>query len=258
MKLITESYLRKEYIQQDFNKILKISKGCKFTPSATDFINARHIVVQEETEDNIIQNGIEYAKPKNKNDWETPTQYKILYTGEMVSEKPESMTHLYENVLVYKDEARIILRGKLDIFQAKIIETQVDCTQHFQRLDLIPILEELLQFSRSILGYEVLNQPLPETTLLGMTMEELRDKSHHPEHYFGLKQMVLIQHSFGVVVARLNRLRAEAREIELVAVSTFRKGDYYEREDLVRALNRLSSAFHILMYQELERRDHEH
>lgn len=190
-----------------------------------------------------------YGYPRGGGDWQTPTTYKILYDGRMVDKKPEGMTHLYENILVYKDEPRIVLRGRLDTFQARIIEAQVMFSGGFPHL--VPILEELLSFTRQILGYEVLNKPLPEIRLLGLSMEELNDRSHNPQKYFGMKQMVLPSYSDGLAVAVLNRLRAEAREIELVAVSAFRKGKDIDRNDIILALNRLSSAFHILMYQEL-------
>jgi ethanolamine utilization cobalamin adenosyltransferase len=54
--------------------------------------------------------------------------------------------------------------------------------------------------------------------------------------------------SHGPDVARLNWLRAMSREVELAAMQVFARPDLsVEREDLILALNRLSSAFYVLM-----------
>lgn len=192
-----------------------------------------------------------HDKALDGDDWQTPNSYKILYTGEIVDKKPETMTHLYENILVYKDDPRIILRGKLDTLQSKIIETQASLIYYQSSEQLIKDLTEILNYTRKILGHEVLNQQLPDDLiLLGFTEKQIRDISHNPLKHFNIKQMVLIDHT-DAIVAKLNLLRAFVREVELQAVITFRKNDTFERYDIIQALNRLSSIFHILMYREL-------
>ena len=47
--------------------------------------------------------------------------------------------------------------------------------------------------------------------------------------------------------ALLNSLRTAVRETEAVAVEAFREGARFTRGDLIEALNRMSSAVHILM-----------
>lgn len=255
MGLITEIFLRQKFPGNQQGGVFTLSKGDKLTPSAMDFLSVHHIEVIEKEEAMSTEpedKSSRYGYPRSGGDWKTPETYKVLYDGRTVDKKPEGMTHLYENMLVYKDEPRIVLRGRLDTYQAYIIEAQVMFLEKFPRL--VPVLEELLAFTRQLLGYEVLNKPLPDIKLLGLTMEELNDRSHNPQKYFGMKQMVLPTHSDGLAVAVLNRLRAEAREIELVAVSAFRKGEQMERNDIIMGLNRLSSAFHILMYQELSQK----
>ena len=189
-----------------------------------------------------------YGYPRGGGEWKTPEHFIIAYDGRKVDVKPNGMTHLYENVLVYKDEPRIILRGRLDSLQAKIIEAQLMLED---KPKLVAQLEDLLAFSRRILGSEVLNKPLEPIKILGFSLNEVKDRSHDPQKYYGMKQMVLTSYKDGKAVVVFNRLRAESREIELIAVQTFRQGNTIEREDLIVALNCLSSAFHILMYQEL-------
>jgi ethanolamine utilization cobalamin adenosyltransferase len=85
--------------------------------------------------------------------------------------------------------------------------------------------------------------------LFGMDEAELRSRSHTPKKYYG------IQHFFasvedGEAVVLLNCLRAEAREVELVAYEAFKTEDGEpKRPDIIRALNRLSSAYYIMMFK---------
>ncbi len=193
-----------------------------------------------------------YGKPLKEDNWQTPKEFKIFYDDTTIATKPEMMTHLYENVLVYKDDHRIILRGKLDSLQAHIIETQVIFANNKSDKSLIDDLKEILDYTRQILGNEVLNKPMDESIkLLGLDENQIRDISHNPMKYFKMKQMVLIEHTDGIIVARLNLLRTLVREAEIDAVKAFRKGNCFEREDIIRALNRLSSIFHILIYREM-------
>jgi len=48
-------------------------------------------------------------------------------------------------------------------------------------------------------------------------------------------------------VIHLNVLRTSVREVEIVAVSTFKNGTEVERNDIVESLNRLSSTVYYLM-----------
>lgn len=162
--------------------------------------------------------------------------------------KPEHKTALRGAVLVDKDHPVICLRGKLDSLQAAILEVQwslQDCSS------LVRDLDEVLAHVRDILRCEVTGQPLPEIRLLGLSGDELRARSHDPAQYYGLPHISpAVEH--GEAVLRLNRLRTLAREAELAAYSAFGgpKGVPF-REDLLRALNRLSSLFYVMMYRVL-------
>lgn len=190
---------------------------------------------------------IEFSAPLSGKEWETASTY-TLPDGSKTSTKPEAMTQLLGNKLVYKDDPRIILRGKLDSFQAQCIAL---IYRYKDRSLLADQLKELVQYSMLILKHEVLDTPLPDQKLLSWTYKEIRERSHNPAPYYGLKQMVLVNEDFPLCVIELNIFRALIREIELTAVQAFRQGDQITRNDLVLALNRMSSCFHILMYQEL-------
>ena len=166
------------------------------------------------------------------------------------SEKPDHMTHLSGNLLVSKGHPRIEFRGRLDSLQSKILEVQVRAVELGDRT-LAVELEELLEFVRSLLAAEVTDRPLEERALFGLDLDEIRSMSHNPKKTFGLGH-IRPHYSMGALCAGLNILRTEVREVELAAFRAFSGDDgSIERPDLLRALNRLSSALYILMYRRL-------
>ena len=53
-------------------------------------------------------------------------RYRVLATGERLSDKPEDLTHLVDDEsLVPKTHPRIALRGKLDLLQSQLLDAQV-------------------------------------------------------------------------------------------------------------------------------------
>ena len=164
----------------------------------------------------------------------------------LFSGKPEHLTALYGNTLVCKTNGIICLRGKLDSLAARIIETQLA----FQRLGLskgFDDLEETLEVVRSIMRAEVLEKELESVFLFGMDEAELRNRSHMPEKHYGIPHFFASADD-GEEVVLLNSLRAASREAELQACSAFKtKSGESERPDIIMALNRLSSAYYIMM-----------
>lgn len=166
--------------------------------------------------------------------------------GQVLDHKPEHMTHLHGNVLVPKNHPRIVLRGKLDALEADIISLQVQTAAAGEDA-LTTGLGELLDLCRSLMGCEVTGKPLPAWKVLGLDSAGLRDHSHHPKERIGVGHL-MPDYTLGRWSAELNRLRTESRAVELAAVEAFVKPDgSAEREDLLEALNRLSSAFYVLM-----------
>lgn len=164
--------------------------------------------------------------------------------------KPEHMTHLRGDELVYKDHPRIAFRGAIDALESEIILVQVFVGQKGLET-LVQDLEEIIKAIRWTLRCEVSGEPVGEIILQGLSTEELREHSHHPGKYYGMKHFLpTCRH--GEVVSWLNRLRTRARETELSAYRAFRMehGDV-ERQDIIRILNRLSSLFWIMMFKYL-------
>ncbi|TGE35063.1 phosphate propanoyltransferase [Desulfosporosinus fructosivorans] len=155
------------------------------------------------------------------------------------------MTHLHQGALVTKTHPVIAYRGQLDLFQCELVEAQVLFIQEGEE-GLVARLEEIATFARELMVHEVKETPFQWEILIGHTPEELRERSHHPKKYFGVEHTPL-SYTHGLVVAKLQHLRAKSREVELYANRAFtNESGECTRTDLIQALNRLSSAFYIL------------
>ena len=159
-------------------------------------------------------------------------------------EKPEEMTHLRGNLLVKKSSPRIAFRGKLDSLEAAILEAQA--LAHRQNAPAVrDDLGEVLEQVRLVLGAEVKDQPLEEVPILGMDQARLRQVSHNVKGAFGIDHPIP-SWEMGELPLRLNTLRTQVRETELAAAVAFEAPGETPRPDIIRALNRLSSAVYIL------------
>ena len=116
---------------------------------------------------------------------------------------------------------------------------------------MVADLEELLGFIRQILGAEVKDQPLEESTLLGLDSEQIRQVSHHVKEHLGIDHPIP-SYQMGRLCVALNRLRTQVREVELSGARAFAREDgSCGRVDLIQGLNRLSSCVYILFCRKL-------
>ena len=219
-----EQAVRANIRNRDGKRVYYLGKGDQLTSTARDFLRRERIEILPGSQ----------ARPE---------RYRLL-SGGYAEEKPEHMTHLKGEVLVPKTHPRIRFRGKMDTLEAELILCQ-----------LVPgapegALGEILDLSRKILRCDVLEEPLRQDTLCGLTQAEQRERSHMPQDYYGQPHF-MPQASDGSVIAGLNRARCFAREAELTAVEAFsnREGNLI-REDIPKALNRMSSMLYLLMIQE--------
>lgn len=219
-----EQAVRANIRNRDGKRVYYLGKGDQLTSTARDFLRRERIEILPGSQ----------ARPE---------RYRLL-SGGYAEEKPEHMTHLNGEVLVPKTHPRIRFRGKMDTLEAELILCQ-----------LVPgapegALGEILDLSRKILRCDVLEEPLRQDTLCGLTQAEQRERSHMPQDYYGQPHF-MPQASEGSVIAGLNRARCFAREAELAAVEAFsdREGNLL-REDIPKALNRMSSMLYLLMIQE--------
>src|SRR5581483_1196428 len=170
-------------------------------------------------------------------------RYRVLATGERLSEKPEHLTHLHDDEsLVAKTHPRVALRGKLDTLQGLLLDAQCAADADGAR-GLVGELGEALELSRALIGAEVTDKPLAPWKLGGLDAGELRWASHHTHELYGVPFMFPSVRQ-GPVVAKLYTARAYTREAELALHAAFPAAA--TRADLKLALNRLSSALYLM------------
>ena len=222
--LLNETVVRDNIRNRDGKRVFYLAKGDQLTSSARDYLNRERIELVS----------AEQAKPE---------RYRLL-SGGYLEEKTEHMTHLNGEILVPKSHPRILFRGKMDTLEAELLLCQLT-EEH-----LVTPLGEILTLARLLIRCDVLEEPVPEGKLCGLTEAEIRKRSHFPQEYYGQPHFMPAA-SDGEVVVRLNRVRCAAREAELAAVEAFsdREGKP-TRTDILRALNRMSSMLYILMIQE--------
>ena len=173
-------------------------------------------------------------------------------SGRYMSEKPEEMTHLKGNLLVPKTHPRIAFRGQLDSLTAEILCMQEAACSAGNR-ELAGELQGVLEYTRTILGAEVKEEPLQEIWLEGMDAAAIRRASHNIREAAGIDHPIP-DFRMGAQAVSLNRLRTKIRETELAAARAFTNtAGYCSRQDIVEGLNRLSSYVYILFCREAAR-----
>lgn len=256
MALLTEAELRSRLRDTDPEALreYRVPAGTIVTPAARAYLSDHKIelVVGDAPAAKVSAPTGETPPPADNGNlpaFTSPKRYTSL-TGGYFDEKPEHMTALRGTVLVEKDHPIIRLRGRLDSLDADVVSAQV-AVQKLGMTRLVEDLGEVLAHIREILRCEVVGAELPDTPLLGMTGDEIHARSHTPKKYYGWSHFATgVEH--GEAVAALNRLRAQTRETELVSYDAFKgAGGIPVREDLIRALNRLSSLFYVMMFRVL-------
>lgn len=202
------------------------------TPGARDWLRAHKIEI-------VYPQGT--GDPKSARG----AKYRTLFGAEL-NEKPEHMTHLKGNLLVFKDHPRIVFRGYIDLLEGELLLCQQTCAGAGYPA-LAEDLEDCLGFVRRLIRCDVLDEPVGELRLCGYGPEELRAYSHYPEKQFGQPHF-LPHYTDGPALLTVNRVRAVVRQTELAAYRAFRdENGAATREDILLGLNRLSSLMWILM-----------
>lgn len=256
MKVITEAILRDE-LRASRPDVFVIPEGKILSPAAREYLQQLKIKIVSEKDKPLQKEkvevtatavpGIPESALANPASNQPKPKYVDELTGAYFFEKPEHMTQLVGNVLVNKDDKRIVFRGKLDSLEALFVLNQTLFLEMGESRELLEDLEDVLVSLREMMRCDVLGEKFTRETIIGLNHDELREHSHHPMKYYKVKQMVLPSYKLGKTYAMLNQLRAAVREVEVAAATAFHNGRNYEREDIIQELNRMSSAMHIIM-----------
>ena len=222
--LYGEREVRDNLRNRDGKRVFYLGKGDQLTSAARDFLTRERIEILPG----------EQAKPDRCR----------LLTGGYVEEKPEHMTHLNGDMLVAKTHPRIAFRGEMDRLEAILMLCQLNCGENVKSQ-----LGEILALARKIIRCDVLEEPLIQEKLCGLTEGEQRTRSHRPQDFYGQTHF-MPEVADGAVVLWLNWARTAARAAELAAIRAWSDRDgVLLREDIPRSLNRMSSMLYILMIQ---------
>ncbi len=207
---------------RDGKRVFFLAAGDQLTSDARDFLLRQRIEILP----------AEQAKPE---------RYALLNGGYM-EEKPEHWTHLNGNTLVPKTHPRIRFRGTMDTLESELLL----CGQASSKRSQI---QQVLTLARNLVRWEVLDEPVAEESLCGMTMDELRRRSHRPQDFYGQPHFMPAMEDSREIL-QLNRARCAARAAELAAAEAFtdQEGNLI-RQDILRALNRISSMLYLLMIE---------
>ena len=201
----------------DGKRVFYLDKGDQLTSDAKDFLQAGRIEILPAS----------CAKVE---------AYDLLGGGTS-QEKPEHMTHLNGRTLVPKTHRRIRFRGAIDTLEAELLL----CGSG---------VGEILEQVRRLIRCDVMDEPVGEFTLYGLSEQEQRQHSHFPQKYYGQPHF-MPDFSDSAYVLQLNRARCAARAAELAAVDAFTDRDGVPtRLDILQAMNRISSMLYILMIKE--------
>lgn len=252
MKAITEDILRLE-LRNTQPEVYYIPPGKILTPAAREYLQQRKIKIAHEGECPQPEREPQAAAPTPAASQEQPAmaapkpKYVDYLTGAFYMEKPEHMTQLFDNQLVAKNHPRILFRGKLDSLQALVVLDQAMISESGGSQQLVADLGDILKSLRNLMRCDVLDEELYSSAIIGLTHDELRERSHNPMKFYNIRQMLLPDYTMGRDYALLNQLRAAIREAEVAAAGAFYDGFRYTRADVIEELNRLSSALHIMM-----------
>ena len=248
LKAITEDFLRLE-LRNAQPETYYVPEGKILTPAAREYLQQRKIKIAkgEPPEAAPAEPAAPAAPVPAAAPAAAPTaKYRDHETGAFYMEKPEHMTQLFGNELVTKNHPRILFRGKLDSLQAMVVLDQALIAAGGNQ-KLVDDLGSILDNLREMMRCDVLDETYCRQTIIGLTHQELRERSHNPQKFFGIKQMLLPDYTMGRDYALLNQLRAAVRETEVAAATAFLTGSKCTRPDIMEELNRLSSALHIMM-----------
>ena len=223
--LYDERAVKANIRNREGKRVFFLGEKDRLTPSAKDWLSRERIAILPGEEAKIVR-------------------YRI--PGGFCEEKPEHMTHLHGDVLVPKTHPRIAFRGSIDLLEAELILCKL-------KTGIAP-LQEVLELARRLIRCDVLDEPVGDIHLGGLTEAEQRRRSHFPQEVYGIAHFMPGAED-GERIALLNRCRALCRKAELAACHAFADRDGNpSRPDILQALNRMSSFLYILMLEEKAKR----
>lgn len=250
---ITETWLREQFGLAPGSEIHLPSEG-RLTPAARTLLQERGIGIKyiDEAGRVFVDSGQDAGLADRKQvavltSTDRHTAGRCLLCSQTIDKKPDTLTSLDGRSYVAKNDIRLKLRGKLDSAIACAVWVQAEFGSNGKTAVLALLLADIRSALGNALKSEVSGDPMLPIAMGELDEEAIHAISHNPLKYIGHDHLVP-EASHGASVARLNVLRAQIREAELAAADVFIDTRFQvTRQDLMRALNRLSSAVYVLM-----------
>ena len=187
--------------------------------------------------------------------WDQPARFPVdrrgpqpvcTTCGQPVQHKPDHLTQLDATHFAPKNIPRIRFRGKMDSVQG-LMQLVAARARAWNLGELAHHLDTLAAYCREIVSAEYSDREVPPLVVAGLDEAALREATHHPQQALGIPHLTPGPGDHEIL-HWLNYLRAVVREAELDALDAFAPSPLHHptRPDIIRALNRLSSAVYYL------------
>lgn len=245
MPIITEAELRDRIRRPKRGMKVAVPPGARFSPSARDFIGQWGLEIVEEQATPPSPPSETPPAHQSAPAWDKPSSFPVRPV-KRPDPKPEHMTQLDAEHFAPKNIPRIRFRGKMDSVQG-LTQLVAARARAWQLPELARHLDTLAAYCREIVSAEYNDRTVAAIEVAGLDEAALREATHHPRKALGIPHLTPGPDDHEIL-HWLNYLRAQVREAELDALDAFAPPPAYEpsRPDLIRALNRLSSAVYYL------------
>lgn len=243
--VLSEEILKIKYRKEPFS-VFEVEKGTVLTPSARQFLNDKGIELITNGEKKILKKEQAEINKTQEEIFETP-KYRGR-NGEYYFEKPDYMTQVEGNILVLKSSQEIVFSSKIEVFLSELLLLEKEMEIQASNEKLQKDMATIVKFVNNILSAFNFDKILENQFLFeGKSLKEIIEISREPKKIFKKGHIIELTVKNDILVHKLNRLKALARELETYAVSFFVSPIEIKRKDLLEAFNVLSSALYIMM-----------
>jgi ethanolamine utilization cobalamin adenosyltransferase len=249
VSIVTESALRERLPRPRVGARIDLPRGSTLSPAARDF------VAQWQLE--LVESGVAAPRDLDPGEprpaWDRPSAFPVVTSGDTprcvtcggtVTDKPDHLTQLDACHLAPKNLPRIRLRGRIDSLQALclVVASRAAATTNPQ---LAHHLGTVAAYCRELLAAEYAERPAGPPTVAGRDADEVHRATHDPDGVLGTGHLAPGPDDPDVLLW-CNHLRAQVREVELVALDAFPSPHHPYGASIVHGLNRLSSVVYYL------------
>jgi ethanolamine utilization cobalamin adenosyltransferase len=247
--IVTESALREQLRRPSTGARVRVPAGATLSPAAADFVAQWRLVLDEGPPGQVPD---VRADPGT---WDRPSTFPVERGGDIprcttcgseVTEKPDAMTQLNACHFALKTAPRIRLRGRIDSLQAQALLAGAQAGAQGCPA-LASHLGTVAAYCRELLSAEYNERPAAAPSVDGKDEEAVHRATHDPRTALDIDHLTPSV-TDPEMLHRLNVLRCDVREVEVVALEVFESPHHPFGASIVHGLNRLSS---IVYYLEL-------